>query len=252
MQALGIDIGGSGIKGAPIDTTTGHLLAERFRVKTPEPSTPKAVVDAVGELAAHFNWSGPIGIGFPGVVRRGLVVTAANLDKSWPGNNAEEAIARRTGCPVAVVNDADAAGLAEATFGGGGSHPGVVIVVTIGTGVGTAVINNGVIVPNTELGHLFNSKGTDWEFLVSEAAKKREDLKWGEWAKRLNAYLKDLCFFMNPDRIILGGGVSRKFDKFADDIRCDVPVVPAQLLNMAGIIGAALYAEQRVGEHVTA
>ncbi|MDK2970840.1 MAG: polyphosphate glucokinase [Candidatus Sumerlaeota bacterium] len=252
MQVLGIDIGGSGIKGAPVETTTGELQDERFRVKTPSPSTPKAVVNAVDEVARHFSWKGPIGIGFPGVVRRGVIGTAANLDNSWEGQNAEEAIARKTGCPVVIVNDADAAGLAEVKFGGGGSEPGVVIVVTIGTGIGTAVVSNGAVVPNTELGHMFNSKGVDWELLVSEAAKKREDLKWAEWVKRLNAYLKDLCFFMNPDRIIIGGGVSRKFEKYGSDICCEVPVVPAQLRNLAGIIGAALYAEQRLGAQVPA
>jgi polyphosphate glucokinase len=243
MLILGIDIGGSGIKGAPVDTETGQLTAERFRVKTPEVSDPVAVTEAVGAVAEQFGWSGPIGVGFPGVVRRGEIGTAANLDKSWRGTNAAEAFARRTSCPVAVVNDADAAGLAEARFGAGKGVPGVVILVTLGTGIGTAVICEGIVVPNTELGHLYNNKGVDWELIAAEAARTREDLKWGDWGKRVNAYLQDLCMFMNPDLIILGGGASRKFDKFSDKINCGVPVLPAELRNNAGIIGAALYAE---------
>lgn len=252
MQVLGIDIGGSGIKGAPVDIETGELTAERYRVKTPEPATPEGVTAGLTEVVQSFNWSGPVGVGFPGVVKQGKVFTAANLDKSWIGVDAEKMFSEACGCPVAVLNDADAAGLGEARFGGGGGHPGVIILVTIGTGLGTAVIANGHIVQNTELGHAYNDKGIDWELVASEAAKKREDLSWTDWGKRFSDYLNDLCLLMYPDLIILGGGASKKYHKFEKQLKVGVEVVPAELLNMAGIIGAALFASERFADALTA
>ncbi len=239
MQVLGIDIGGSGIKGAPINTTTGEALAERFRIKTPNPAVPEAMIEAIGQIAEHFDWKNPIGCGFPGVVKNGVVHTAANLEKSWVGKNAAAMIEARTGCKTALVNDADAAGMAEVTFGAGRNHSGLVFMITIGTGIGTAMFINGQLVPNTELGHVYLKNGKEGEHYASEKVKKDGDLKWDDWGKRVNEYLQELDKLFWPDLFIIGGGISKKIDKFLPYLKLRAEIRPAQMRNMAGIVGAA-------------
>lgn len=241
MQTLGIDIGGSGIKGAPVNIESGLLLAPRQRIPTPQPAKPKDVAAAVAEIVQHFDWQGAIGCGFPGVVRNGVTLTAANVHKKWVGLNAAGLLAEMTGCPVCVVNDADAAGMAEMRFGAGRGRKGVVLVVTIGTGLGTALFTNGELLPNAELGHV-ELDGGDAELRASDAARKREKLSWPKWGKRFNHYLQYLESLFWPDLIILGGGSSKKFEQYAAYLHLQAEVVPAQMLNEAGIIGAALAA----------
>ncbi|NDJ59476.1 MAG: ROK family protein [Chloroflexi bacterium] len=239
MAVLGIDIGGSGIKGAPVDLQTGALLGERFRVETPHPAKLDDVIDAVGEVITHFNWRGPVGIGFPGVIKQGVVWTAANLHKSWIGINAEMLIARRTGCGITLINDADAAGLAEMHFGAGRGRRELVLMVTIGTGIGTALFMNGQLVPNLELGHL-TVRGKEAERRASDRARSEKELSWKAWSKRLNEVLLYMEQLLWPDLIIIGGGVSKNYAKFCEHLTLRTPVERAQLLNNAGIIGAAL------------
>jgi polyphosphate glucokinase len=242
MEILGIDIGGSGIKGAPVNIETGVLLAPRHRIRTPEPSRPKEVAEAVAKIARHFTWKGPIGCGFPAAMRRGVALTAANIHDKWIGTNVSALFAEATGCPVCVINDADAAGLAEMSYGVGSDRKGVVIVVTIGTGLGTALFTNGQLLPNTELGHILID-GVDAEVLASDAARKREKLSWKKWGKRFNRYLGELERLLWPELFILGGGSSNKFENFSPYITVKADVQPAQLLNEAGIVGAALAAQ---------
>jgi len=243
MQALGIDIGGTGIKGAVVDVTTGQFVVERLRIETPERSTPDAVAKIVAQITTHFEWTGPVGCTFPGVVAGGVIRTAANVDESWIGADAATTFATATGCLVAVVNDADAAGEAEARFGHPDARTGSVVMLTLGTGIGSALINDGVLVPNTEFGHLkLGKKQIDAEDLAAESVRERDDLGWKEWSKRLSHYLSHLEDLLWPDLFVLGGGVSKKADKFVPHLECRTPVVPAQLLNQAGIVGAALAA----------
>jgi polyphosphate glucokinase len=239
MLVLGIDIGGSGIKGAPVDVEKGEMLSDRYRIPTPEPSKPKLVAKAVAEIASYFEWDGPIGCGFPAVVRQGITRTAANVHDKWIGTNAAKLFSKTTRCPVKVINDADAAGLAEMAFGAGQGRMGVVLLVTIGTGLGTSLFTNGVLLPNTELGHI-EIECEDAELLASDAARKRDDLSWKEWGKRLDIYLNHLERLVWPDLIILGGGVSEKHKKFASYLSIQAEVVIAETFNEAGIIGAAL------------
>lgn len=241
MRILGIDIGGSGIKGAPVDVVRGCLAGERFRVATPQPATPNAVAAVVRELTQHFRWSGPVGCTFPGVVRHGVACTAANIDRAWIGTDVEALLTRRTGCPVTVLNDADAAGLAEVRFGAARATAGVVLVLTLGTGIGSALFLDGQLVPNTELGHL-ELRGTKAEWQASDRARKDEELGWKKWARRLNDYLQHLELLVSPDLIVLGGGVSRKHPHFLPRLATRARVVPAGLRNEAGIIGVALAA----------
>ena len=238
-HVLGIDIGGSGIKGAPVDITTGAMLAPRHRLPTPNPAKPGKVAQVVTEIVHHFDWDGPIGCGFPAVVRAGVTLTAANVHKHWVGTDAAALLAQATGCTVHVINDADAAGLAEVTFGAGKGHQGVVLLVTVGTGLGTALFVDGKLVPNTELGHI-EVNGHEAETSASDAARKRGDLSWKKWAGRLDDYLHILERLLWPDLIILGGGVIKKQDNFLPLLTLSTPVVPAQLGNDAGIVGAAL------------
>lgn len=243
---LGIDIGGTGIKGAPVDITTGELIGERFRLETPQPATPEAMVATVAEVVKHFDWHGPIGVGFPAVVKYGTVSTAANIDKSWIGKDAAGMIAEATGCsPVAIGNDADVAGLAEATFGEGKGKGGLIFLCTLGTGIGTALILDGKLIPNTELGHI-ELKGMDAETYAAESIREKEDLSWEKWAKRVNRYLTAIENLFWPDLIIVGGGVSKKAEKFFPLLSLRTPVVPAALQNEAGIVGAALWAAARL------
>lgn len=247
MEILGIDIGGSGIKGAPVDTDTGALLAPRYRMRTPKPAKPRPVAKAVAEIAKHFDWQGPIGCGFPAVVQRGVTLTAANVHAKWIGEDAEALFAEQTGCPVRMINDADAAGLAEMAFGAGQGRLGTVLIITIGTGLGTALFTNGQLVPNTEFGHI-EINGKDAESRASDATRKRKKLSWKKWSKRLDRYLRTMESLVWPDLIILGGGVSKKHEKFIPSLSVQAEVVPAQLLNEAGIVGAALAARSLLGE----
>ena len=239
MEVLGIDIGGSGIKGAPVDTGTGNLLAARYRLQTPSPSKPQPVAEIVAKIADHFSWKGSLGIGYPGVVRKGVTLTAANMHNDWVGLNAAKFIKKVTGCKTCIINDADAAGLAEMAFGAGVDRQGVVMVVTIGTGLGTALFTNGQLLPNSEFGHL-EIDGVEAEWIASDAARKREKLSWKKWGRRFDQYLHTMEKLLWPDLIILGGGISKKYEEFLPYITVQAEVVPAKMLNEAGIVGAAV------------
>jgi polyphosphate glucokinase len=243
MQVLGIDVGGSGIKGAPVDTRTGKLLAERFRIKTPKGAEPKAVARVVVEIARAFKWKGLIGIGFPAPIKAGIAMMAANVSDKWIGLNADELFTKVTGCNCTMINDADAAGLAEMKFGAGRGQPGTVIMLTLGTGIGTAIFHRGNLLPNTEFGHL-DMNGKDAEHRASDAVRQQEDLSWKKYAKRLNKYLAAMEKLFWPDLFIVGGGISKQSEKFIPLLKIETPVVPAQFLNEAGIVGAALAARK--------
>jgi polyphosphate glucokinase len=236
---LGIDVGGTGIKGAPVDTRTGRLLADRHRILTPQPATPDAVAAVVGELAKFFDWTGPSGATFPAVIKHGVALTAANVDQAWIGTDAAKLFSKAIGGEVTVVNDADAAGIAEMQFGAARGRDGVVIMVTLGTGIGSAVFLDGVLLPNTELGHL-QMDGRDAEELAAESVREADELSWKKWSKRLNEYLQMLEGLFSPDLFVIGGGVSKKSGKFIPRLDLQAEVVPAELLNDAGIVGAAL------------
>ncbi|MBA4866367.1 ROK family protein [Streptomyces sp. PSKA54] len=247
MQIFGVDIGGSGIKGAPVDLDRGDLADDRFKVLTPHPATPDGVADCVKEVVDHFEWSGPVGITFPGVVTGGSTVrTAANVDKSWIDVDARALLSERLGgLPVTVLNDADAAGVAEMHFGAGRDRKGTVIVLTFGTGIGSAVFLDGALVPNTELGHL-ELHGHDAEKHASTKVKDDEGLTWEQWARRVQKYLAHVEMLFSPELFIIGGGVSRKAQKFLPLIKgIKAEMVPAELQNSAGIVGAAMRAAER-------
>jgi polyphosphate glucokinase len=244
MHIFGVDIGGSGIKGAPVDLDLGDLADERYKVLTPHPATPDAVADGVKEVVDHFGWTGPVGITFPGVVTGGATIrTAATVDKGWIDVDARALLGDRLGgLPVTVVNDADAAGVAEVQFGAGRDRQGTVIMLTFGTGIGSAVFSDGVLVPNTELGHL-ELGGHDAETRASTKAKDDHELTWEHWAKRVTKYLAHVEMLFSPELFIIGGGVSRKSHKFLHLIEgIQAEIVPAQLQNNAGIVGAAMRA----------
>lgn len=239
-RVLGIDIGGSGMKAAVVDTSTGEFDSEKHRIDTPQPATPKAMAAVVRQLTEHFEWSGPVGVGFPGVVKDGIIRTAANLHKDWIDVDGDALFTDASSCDVVMVNDADAAGLAEARFGAGKDVSGVVILLTLGTGIGSAVMVDGTLVPNTEFGHLVLD-GEIAEDRASSRAKDELDLSYKQWGKELSVVLREMEKLFWPSLFILGGGISKSFDKFEDHLR-DVrtPVVPAERLNRAGIVGAAL------------
>jgi len=241
MEALGIDIGGSGIKGAPVDVATGRLTRARLRVPTPHPAKPRAVAEVVVRIARHFEWAGPVGVTFPGVVIDGIAGSAANVDKDWIGTNARELFAVATGLAVTVLNDADAAGMAEVAVGAAKGRAGVVMLLTFGTGIGSALLMDGRLVPNTELGHL-ELRGKEAEKRASDHARESHDLSWDEWADRVAEYLGHLEELFSPSLFVIGGGVSKKADKFLPRIRIRTPIVPAALQNEAGIVGAAMAA----------
>ncbi len=247
MEILGVDIGGSGIKGAPVDTDTGNLIADRHRIETPQPATPDAVIDVVGELVDHFAWDGLIGCTFPAIVKKGVTLSAANVDNSWIGYDAERALRQRTGCSLMLLNDADAAGIAEMEFGAGQGQDGLVIIITLGTGIGSALFHEGELLPNTELGHL-EIRGKEAEKWTADSARKAKKLKWHAWGERLNVYLSHLEFLFSPDLFIIGGGVSKKFHKYERYLTTQARTVPAAMRNEAGIVGAALAARKLVGE----
>lgn len=241
MNLLGIDIGGSGIKGALVDIHTGELATERHRIPTPQPAKPDAVAEVVAEIVQHFEYDGPIGITFPAVVKGGVTLSAANVDDEWIGIDAEGLFEETTGKRVLVLNDADAAGIAEFTYGAGKGNSGTVIVLTFGTGIGSAIFVNGRLIPNTEFGHM-ELKGMDAEHYAANSVRKDEDLSWKKWAKRVSKFLNAMDTLFSPDLYIFGGGVSKKHEKFFEYLKTDTPVTPATLLNEAGIIGAALAA----------
>ena len=243
MVTLGIDIGGSGIKGALVDTEKGEMVSERIRIPTPQPATPEAVMKVMEEIVAAFKYKGPLGVGIPGMVIHGVVLSAANIDAGWLNFPGREAMAAATGCPVTLLNDADAAGVAEMRFGAGRGRPGVTMLFTLGTGIGSAMFVDGRLVPNLELGHLYlRGMKVDAENYASGRARKTLGLGWKKWGKRLNRYFRHVEFLFSPDLIIIGGGVSKKHEKFLPYIKTRAAVVPAQLRNEAGIIGAATIA----------
>ena len=245
VQILGIDIGGSGVKGAPVDTDTGELVVERHRIETPHPATPKSVAETVGQVAQHFSWSGPVGVTYPGVVTRGVVHTAANMDHGWIGVDAATLFASvldtgGAGLPK-VLNDADAAGVAEMAHGAGRGRDGMVLMLTFGTGIGSALFLDGKLVPNTEFGHL-EIRGKDAELRASARIRDEKKLSWTDWAVRVQEYLNVVQALLSPDLVIIGGGVAKHAEKFIPDLKLRAEVVGAQLANAAGIVGAAMAA----------
>ena len=244
---FGIDFGGTGIKGAPVDLENGEFAAERERFRTPSPSTPKAVAEVFVELLEKFPDSrGPVGVTVPAVVRHGVVHSAANIDEAWVGTDADALFTKATGRDVHVVNDADAAGLAEVRYGAARGRSGLVIVTTLGTGIGSALVHDGVLVPNSELGHL-EIDGHDAESRAANSAREREELSMKEWAKRLTTYYRTLEMLFSPELFVVGGGISKESEEFLPLVEIDTEIVPAQLLNKAGVVGAALCAVEELG-----
>jgi polyphosphate glucokinase len=239
MQVLGIDVGGSGIKGAPVNIANGKLMKERVRIKTPKKAEPESVAEVAAEIVQAFQWKGQVGIGFPAPIKRGIAMMAANISEDWVGTNTNALFTKQTGCPCRTINDADAAGLAEMKFGAGKGKNGTVIMVTLGTGIGTAIFYNGKLLPNTEFGHL-EMDGMDAEHRASDAVRQAEDLTWKQYSKRLNNYLAEMEKLFWPDLFIIGGGISKESEEFIPLLKIETPAVPAQFLNEAGIVGAAL------------
>lgn len=239
---LGIDVGASGVKGALVDLQHGKLFGERFRVPTPQPATPAALAGAFAEVVEFFDYKGVVGCGFPAIVKSGVAHSAANIDKHWIGTNIEDILGKVSGTRVFATNDADAAGIAEMHYGAGKGEQGLVFLITIGTGLGTALFYKGMLVPNTELGHLYWKKSRPAEYYCSSGARERLKISRKEWAVRFNDYLHHLERLFSPDLFILGGGESKFFESYKEILDTEARVVPAQLLNNAGIIGAAVYA----------
>jgi polyphosphate glucokinase len=239
MNILGIDVGGSGIKGAIVDTQKGELVTDRYRITTPRPATPEAMIDTIGAIIRHFDWDGPVGCGFPAAVKNEIVKTASNIHNSWIGVNASARIEKQTGCPTHLLNDVDAAGFAEQEFGAGKGRRGTIFMAAFGTGIGTAIFHNQQLVPNTELGHI-PMHGAPAEHYAANSVREKENLSWEEWGGRVNEYLQLVEFLFWPDLIIIGGGVSKSFDMFSSYLNLESEVVPAESRNHAGIIGAAL------------
>lgn len=245
-RGFGIDVGGSGVKGGIVDLETGALIGERFKLPTPQPATPQAVADTVAAVAREFKWEGPLGVTYPGVVDHGVVRTAANVDKAWIGTNVVEIISSALdGQPVTVLNDADAAGLAEERFGAGKDNTGVIVLLTFGTGIGSAVIHNGILLPNTEFGHL-EVGGKEAEHRAASSVKERKDWTYERWTKEVTRVLVAIENAIWPDLFIAGGGISRKADKWVPLLENRTPVVAAALQNTAGIVGAAMAADKDV------
>ena len=248
-QAFGIDIGGSGIKGAIVDTASGKLVTPRRRILTPQPSTPQAVAGVVSQMLEDAGWVGPVGATFPAVIKHGVAYSAANVDKSWIGFDVDACFtaAASAGSDVFVLNDADAAGIAEARFGAARDVPGVVILLTFGTGIGSALLMDGTLVPNTELGHL-ELDGHEAEKRAAASVREEKKLSYKEWAERVNRYMLHVEHLFSPDLFVVGGGVSKDADKWVPLLQLTTPVKPAELLNDAGIVGAAIAAATRRGE----
>lgn len=243
MIALGVDIGGSGIKGALVDTKHGEMITDRYRIPTPSPATPSAVIATVEKIRRHFDYKGPMGVGYPGIVIDGVTLSAANIHDKWIGYAAEKRLTKTTGCEVLVRNDADVAGFAEMRFGAGMKATGTTMIFTLGTGIGSSMFVKNTCIPNLELGHMYLAgHEEDAESYASDRTRKEEDLSWKAWGKRLDEYFQHIEFLFSPQLIIVGGGVSKKSDKFLKYIKTKAKVVPAKLLNEAGIIGAAAFA----------
>ncbi len=243
MEILGIDVGGSGIKGAIVNADTGELVTERFRLSTPHPSYPDAVAKVIKDLITHFEYQGPIGVTFPSVIKNGKCFTATNIHREWIGTQVDELFEKHCGNKFFVVNDADAAAEAEMKFGAGKDKNGLVVTITVGTGIGSGVFYNGELIPNYEMGIMLGKDGKIIERYAADSARKRDGLSLKKWAaKRLDFLLNHAADVMNPDLIIIGGGVSKKMDKFEDLLTVNVPVVAAKNQNNAGIIGAAMFA----------
>jgi polyphosphate glucokinase len=238
-NVLGLDIGGTGIKGAIVNTKDGTLVSDRIKFLTPKPATPEAIADVCLQLVRELDWKGPIGCGFPAIVKQGVVLSAANIDASNIGVNFEQLLQHKTHNKVKVVNDADAAGFAEMKFGAGRNKQGLVMVITIGSGLGSAMFYNGILIPNTEFGHLF-LKEKEAEKYASNLARKKYNLSWKTWGRRFSIYLQHLDRLFSPDLFILGGGISKDYEKFGKFIDVNVLVKPAEMFNAAGTIGAAL------------
>ena len=245
--AFGVDIGGSGIKGAIVDLDKGDLATERVKFLTPHPSTPEAVAEVVARLVKEADWTGELGATFPAVIKNGVAKSAANVDKSWIGTDVDKVFTDITRCDVTVLNDADAAGIAEARFGAAKGVRGVVILLTFGTGIGSALLLDGQLVPNTELGHL-ELEGHDAEKKASSAAKDDEGLSYKQWAKRVHKYMSHVEKLFTPDLFVVGGGISKNSEKWVPLLELNTPVKPAQLLNNAGIVGAAMAAHEKFAE----
>ena len=245
MQVLGIDIGGSAVKGAPVDLRRGKLLEDRLRIATPRVVKPEKMAEIVTEIVAHFRWHGPVGVGFPGVVHESArVLTTANLHPKFAERDVAKLFTAASGCPVHLINDADAAGLAEVRYGAGRKQSGTVLLLTLGTGIGSALFYDGQLYPNTEFGHI-PLRGGPAEKYASAAVRERLELSWKRWGRRLSEYLELVEFLTWPELIILGGGVSAHFDEFAPHLKHRTPTVAARLGNEAGIVGAALWAAQQ-------
>ncbi len=244
MQVLGIDVGGSAIKGAVVDTATGYPVAEPIEVETPQPALPQTMIAAIAELVRSFRWRGPLGCGFPAVIDKGVVRTAANIDDDWVGIDLRDRLYGATGCACHVINDADAAGLAEMTFGAGRGRAGTVLVLTLGTGIGSALFYDGRLFPNLELGFM-PFKGGPAEHYAAAAVRTRMKLSWSRWGGRLDEYLRQLERMFSPELIIIGGGVSRNHGNFFPYLQTRAELLPARLFNRAGIVGAARFAAGR-------
>ncbi len=239
MVVLGIDIGGSGMKGALVNSLTGEMLTERYRIPTPPTRKPKEMAEVVKKIVEHFNHKGPVGVGFPSIIRHGVCKSRGNLHKKWVNVNVRELFSNATGLPVTVINDADAAGYATMNYGIGKGKEGLVIMITIGTGLGSGAFFNGELIPNFELGQIPYKKYKKIETWAAASAKENEGLSFKQWGKRFNVFLKYVELLISPDYIILGGGTSKNFDEFKDYITIETPVIPAELRNQAGIVGAA-------------
>ena len=239
MYVLGIDVGGTGIKGAIVDTDNGQLISERKRLSTPRPANPRLMIETIIELVRFFDWKKEIGCGFPAVVQEGVIQTASNIDRKWIGLNAAHLITEASGCQIYLINDADAAGEAEVAFGSGQGKRGNLIFLTVGTGIGSALFYQGTLYPNTELGFM-KIKGRYGEHYAANSIRKAENLSWSQWGKRFCRYLKRVEALLRPDLFILGGGISKKFDLYETYLKCKTPIIPAKLKNDAGIIGAAV------------
>ena len=245
MKILGIDIGGTGIKGAVVNTKTGELLTERFRIPTPQPATPEAVADVVKEMVKHFNWKKAVGCSFPTTIVNGKCIHSGNLSSSWLDVRVDKLFKKVCKLPFFVSNDADLAGLAEVSLGAAKKEKGLVIVVTIGTGIGSGLFFNGKLIPNLEVGRMLHTNGEIIEFYTADSARKKENLSLEDWAKRFNALLAYLKIVYSPSLIVLGGGISKKFNTFKQYLTSDVKVKVAEFKNNAGIIGAAMYASKK-------
>ncbi|MCW8860456.1 MAG: ROK family protein [Deltaproteobacteria bacterium] len=245
MQVLGIDVGGSGIKGAIVDVSSGQLCSEPVSLITPQPATPPAVIETVGELVRSFKWTGLVGCGFPAVIQNGLAKTAANIAASWINVDVKRCLESQTGCSSAVLNDADAAGLAEMSFGAGHGFNGTVLVLTLGTGIGSALFYQGQLFPNLELGFL-PLNGSPAEQYTSAAVRTKQKLSWLGWSKRLNQFLTHVDRLFSPELIIIGGGVSFNHEKFFPYLDLQAQLLPAQFKNQAGIVGAACFAANQI------